>query len=559
MRFRYLAFAGVLPLASFAQGPGVNFFDPEGPAPALLSQTGVYSDIAAKKPDTAMNYFEVNAALWSDGAAKHRWIILPPGKRVTYVDSVDYFDYPNKTIFVKNFYLDTVLDDATTRRYWETRLLVNKETPEGYDHWYGFSYRWRADGSNADYVGLSGQDTVANYYPRGITRPLSYKKWQFPSSGACQMCHNVGTTNDLGAPITARGVLGFFPAQLKRASSLSPGKNQVDALFDSGVFAGTPPTDSMKRVRFKGIGEPLPPVGDENRFRVIDTMARSYIAANCSGCHGTRTMAVVGGVAPQELNYDYFRLRPVIEFGRAYRGSLNLDRVDEDTTGYLQDGRHKYRMSVRRAGLDMTPGMPWDMSFPATAPDPIVIINAGFPSMSTALYRQLALRRPPWRDSLTARDDGRPAWMFVNPWGSQAWRNDLASHGMTLKEVITFNADGLPMPLIGSHIPDTAGMKILGEWAKTYRTLIRIDGQDSVVTLRDGRVLRFAAEGARIQNRMLIVPEGWTGKAVMFGMNGKAQVLSAAGRNRYALPHATPSGVYFFKVGSRSFRASVMR
>src|SRR3982751_1278699 len=122
--FLTLALALGFPAASAA---AVNFFNPALPPPDSLSATGIYSNIAAKTVDTAMKYFEVNAALWSDGAAKKRWIILPPGTHITYVDTTDYFDYPNQTVFVKNFYLDSVLSDSTTRKYWETRLLVNKE------------------------------------------------------------------------------------------------------------------------------------------------------------------------------------------------------------------------------------------------------------------------------------------------------------------------------------------------------------------------------------------------------------------------------------------------
>jgi hypothetical protein len=57
-----------------------RFFDPADreTVPRLLSLTGIYSDIAARLPDTSLKYFELNSALWSDGAAKQRWIILPP-------------------------------------------------------------------------------------------------------------------------------------------------------------------------------------------------------------------------------------------------------------------------------------------------------------------------------------------------------------------------------------------------------------------------------------------------------------------------------------------------
>ena len=558
---------GALALALAAapvSAAGVNFFRPDTGAPALLSATGVYSDIVAKKVDTAMNYFEVNAALWSDGAAKKRWIILPPGTRITYVDSTDYFDYPNKTIFVKNFYLDTVLNDSTTRRYWETRLLVNKEDLNGKDYWYGFSYRWKADASDAMYVGSAGMDSVFNYYPRGVSQGLSYKKWTFPSAEACVQCHRVGTSMD----VTARGVLGFFPAQLKRPSSIVPGTHQIDALFDSGVFVGTRPTAAQKLARWKGIGEPLPSGPEDLRFRTLDTMARAYIGANCSGCHSTRNIPFSN--APSALNYDYYQMKPVVEFGAQEAGSAGVDILDEDTTQALHDGRYKYVLSVRRAGLPMTPGTPWDLALPPGAMPPTTLISPGYPSLSMMLYRQFAMRRAPWRDSLKTLEnlkeddpDNWKSWLFATPWGSQAWRNALAAHTtngrpMKVNDVVLFSPDGLQMPPVATHIPDTAAMRVLGEWAKTYRTLYPIPGQP-IFTRVKGNAVRMAAGGARIQNRLLIVPEGWSGKAQMFSISGRVYTLPSAGKGRYSIPQTAPSGLYFFRVGNRTFRASVLR
>jgi hypothetical protein len=565
--FLALSLALSFPAASAA---AVNFFNPKTGAPALLSQTGVYISTSAKTVDTAMNYFEVNAALWSDGASKKRWIILPPGKRVTYVDTTDYFDYPDSTIFVKNFYLDTVLNDSTTRKYWETRLLVNRQDENGKDYWYGFTYRWKADGSDADKVGSGGLDTTFNFYPKGVSQGLSYKKWTFPSASACIECHKVGTAEAGNGGQTARGVLGFFPVQLKRLSSIVPGTNQIDVLFDSGVFTGTRPNVTEKQARWKGIGEALPPTSQPDlRFRTLDTMARAYIAANCSGCHGTRNITV-NGSAPFDLNYDFYQLKPIIEFGSQIVGSAGVDVTDEDTTVFPSNGRYKYVVSARRAGLPVAQGAVWDMGIPPEGliPTP-TLISAGHPALSMILYRQLALRRPPWRDSISALqtlNDYDPnnwkPWLFTNPWGSQAWRNDIATHSLTLSEVLAgvglFGTDGLQMPPLATHIPDTAAMKILGEWAKSYRTLYSIKDKDSIVNVK-GSVRRFAAENARIQNRQLIVPEGWSGKAQMFSVGGRMYALSSVGKGRYAIPQAAPSGLYFFKVGNRTFRASVLK
>src|SRR3989338_4957103 len=98
-----LAAATALPALSSA---AFVYFDPRDPAnaPALLSQTGLYTNMNDKSTlDTAAKYFEVNSALWSDGSLKKRWIILRPGRSIPWTDNVDFFDYPDSTVFVKTF------------------------------------------------------------------------------------------------------------------------------------------------------------------------------------------------------------------------------------------------------------------------------------------------------------------------------------------------------------------------------------------------------------------------------------------------------------------------
>jgi len=552
-------------LAALPALAAVNFFDPKVGAPPLLSGIGLYTNIASKTADTALKYFEVNNALWTDAASKKRWIVLPPGTHVNYVDTNDNFDYPNKTIVMKNFYLDTIVGDTTSRIYWETRILVNKEDADGNDFWYGFSYRWNKGGNDARLVTGFTEDTTLNMYYKGAGGPLSYKKWTYPGSDACLVCHRVGTSIEGGNPHTARSVLGFLPAQLKRPSPLVSGQNQVDQLFAAGVFVGTPPTALQKAARWKGMNEPIPDGPADLRFRVIDTMARSYLGSNCSGCHSERNISLTSS-APGSLNYDFFRIRPAIEFGTQGVSTLGVDMPDGDTT-VLEDGHRKFMLSVMRAGVSTSPGSIWDFTRPAVMPD-IKLITPGYPSLSMVLYRTMALRRPVWRDSVSYREalnasdpTGQKAWIFNKPWGSKGWRDDLAAHSIRLEQVLDFSSDGQQMPPLGVQTPDTVAMRILGEWAKNYRTLVRVPGADSVVAIR-GQVLHFKAEkpaAARIENRMLIVPEGWTGKVQMIGVGGRVWNVTSVGRSRYAIPANAPSGLYFFKMGDHVFRASLLR
>ncbi len=50
--------------------------------PARLSETGLYADLAAGTVSPEVLPFQPQFALWSDGAAKRRWIRLPPGTRI---------------------------------------------------------------------------------------------------------------------------------------------------------------------------------------------------------------------------------------------------------------------------------------------------------------------------------------------------------------------------------------------------------------------------------------------------------------------------------------------
>src|SRR5205823_3294234 len=57
--------------------------DPAG-LPTRLSQTGLFRSLESLEPAPGLIPYAVNSPLWSDGAAKRRWIALPGGARITY-------------------------------------------------------------------------------------------------------------------------------------------------------------------------------------------------------------------------------------------------------------------------------------------------------------------------------------------------------------------------------------------------------------------------------------------------------------------------------------------
>ena len=115
--------------------------------PKLLSQTGVFTDLANLTPADFLIPYTVNSPLWSDGAVKTRWFALPANTVIGFSANGEW-TFPAGTVFVKNFALPVDDTNPQILRRLETRLLVRDTN--GYV--YGASYKWRADNSDADLV-----------------------------------------------------------------------------------------------------------------------------------------------------------------------------------------------------------------------------------------------------------------------------------------------------------------------------------------------------------------------------------------------------------------------
>ena len=192
-------------------------------APRTLTATGAYTDIRAGRLVAEAKPFEVNSPLWSDGAHKKRWVLLKPGRSIDFSEHDDYWGYPDSAVFIKQFAIDTIPGDTTSRKRWETRLLINKRefldeaTGAMMDRWYGFSYKWNAAGTDANLVGFEDVNDSIRVFPQGKEKPAVMKKWTFPAAH-CDNCH-VSQQSD---GLRTRSVLGFFTAQLNRPSAANP-------------------------------------------------------------------------------------------------------------------------------------------------------------------------------------------------------------------------------------------------------------------------------------------------------------------------------------------------
>ncbi|MDQ3001549.1 MAG: hypothetical protein M3Y08_09830 [Fibrobacterota bacterium] len=298
-----------------AMGQGYKFFDPQDSLsiPKSISASGLYLDIPGKHLDPMAVPFDVNVALWSDGSAKQRWILLKPGTKIAYNDTGDFYKYPDGTVFVKNFSIDTIPGDSLSRILWETRLLVLKLVV-GKEKWLGFSYHWNPQQTDAYLVAKEGMNSTLRIRPAGKNTTVALKKWRFPSRNECNTCH----LTLVRGTVQGRSVLGFFTAQLNRASLHDRSLNQLQHFFNLGIFQGASPSDFRLSPKW---------ARQDDGSASLETRARSYIGANCSGCHGSRGL-VVGGAWGVDLNYDFHDMKPKMEWvGRETSRTLGIEGV----------------------------------------------------------------------------------------------------------------------------------------------------------------------------------------------------------------------------------------
>ncbi len=231
---------------------------PEAP-PALLSQTGLYADPATLAVDPRNRPFAPQYALWSDGAAKRRWVRLPDGAAIDAGD-VDRWDFPVGTTFWKEF--------AFEGRRVETRVL-RKVTA---DRWDVASYAWTADQRDAALVGPAGLARAAEIAPG---------KWHsIPSHDECRACHDSGRTE----------VLGFSALQLSDdRDPLAPHAEPVTAdmvtfgtLLGENRLAGLPARFAAAAPRVAG-------------RTPLERAVLGYLSTNCGSCHNRHsTIASLG-------------------------------------------------------------------------------------------------------------------------------------------------------------------------------------------------------------------------------------------------------------------------
>jgi hypothetical protein len=215
--------------------------------PQHLGDTGLYvAGTTRISPDVLP--FSPQYPLWSDGAAKRRWIWLPPGASID-ASAPDAWQFPPGTRLWKEFAHGRVL---------ETRFIERGADGQ----WRFGSYLWTEDGKDAVLASAKGvRDLPAPNSPGA--------RYTIPSEDDCRACHE-------GAPVP---VLGFSALQLSPdRDPLAPHADQPEGAVD------------LKLLAARGVLRNLPTALLAQPPRIAasspaERAALGYLHGNCGNCH----------------------------------------------------------------------------------------------------------------------------------------------------------------------------------------------------------------------------------------------------------------------------------
>ncbi len=238
---------------------------PEDLVPADLAGTGCYADVAGHRLVPQLIPFEINSPLWSDGALKRRFLLIPDGESIGFA-AAGALTMPVGTLLVKEFWLEGVAGDPTSRFRVETRFLVKRcEEGDCIEPWQGYSYRWNEEGSEADLIDPGSADERTVWKVMNEAGTEVDHTHIYPARLNCTRCHNA----------VAGRVLGLQAIQLDRPVDYGGIiADQLDTLTAIGVLGGSSSTEDLPR-----LPSSLDPSYD------LESRSRAYYHTNCSHCH----------------------------------------------------------------------------------------------------------------------------------------------------------------------------------------------------------------------------------------------------------------------------------
>lgn len=218
-------------------------------APALLSETGLYAGGGTSDIDPRNRPFSPQYPLWTDGAAKKRWIQLPPGAVID-ATNLSRWEFPIGTRFWKEFSFDG--------RKVETRMLWRVSA----ERWLFATYAWNEAQTDAALAPETGIPNAAEIAPG--------KRHSIPGISDCRACHDSARTEILG--FNALNLSDDRDPNAPHAETLTREMVTLKTLTDENLI--TPKRTAL--------------VTSPPRIAASSPEARAaigYLSTNCGNCH----------------------------------------------------------------------------------------------------------------------------------------------------------------------------------------------------------------------------------------------------------------------------------
>ncbi len=290
------------------------------PFPTRLSETGLFSDVAQQTPAPGVEPFAINAPRWADHATAERWAGFPGTSGITVapkafgVLNAGRWVFPAGAVLAKTYSIELEEGNPQTRRALETQLLHFDGA-----QWAAYSYRWNDAQTDAELVPARGAERTLEIKDTGAPGGLRKQTWRYFSRTECLRCHN----------LQANTVAGFTPLQLDRPVPAAEG-GQLERLARLGLAP-------LEEPRF---ADPFGARGS------LEVRARSYLHANCSGCHREHG----GGSVPSVLNIETPLKSAALLGAKPVQGDLGLSEGRVIAPGRPAQSVLLYRMATAGRG-----------------------------------------------------------------------------------------------------------------------------------------------------------------------------------------------------------------
>ncbi len=276
--------------------------------PELLAAYNFFRDAGAREANAGVTAYDLNTALYSDGALKFRYLYLPPGAQASYRDD-GVFVFPVGAVLIKTFaFAADMRWLGQNLRFLETRLLVRRASG-----WEARAYVWNEAQTEARLTNIGASVPVRFIDEDGASTALD---WAVPNRNQCKGCH------DLAGQLTP---VGPTARNLNRSVSYPV----APPYMSEGMLVQAMWVNQLRTWRERGLIDQVPayPPRMANAFDTstgsLNDRARAYLDVNCANCHNPAGPAHTSGLDLRWSQRDPARwgvFKPPVAAGRGSAG-----------------------------------------------------------------------------------------------------------------------------------------------------------------------------------------------------------------------------------------------